>query len=505
MKKNQLFFVIFSLMVFCGCFVFFVVKANAVAPYISINYNNSETKARKVQLNIQGPTDAFRMLVSNSADFTDAKWEPYQTQKTWYLDYGAGTKTVYIKFEDHNLRESVIYKDTIQLSVPSNMSVDFKINDGATETNSRYVSLKFSYSSGVEGYIVSNNNDFVGVQYSNMVDSLVWVLSPGDGVKTIYVQFIDANKKVTTLNKTISYRQLGASIPEGSLIKGQTNTIYYYGYDGELHPFLNSLIYHSWYKDFSNIKYVSNIKLSQYKLGNPVCVRPGTWMIKFKGLPKVYAVAPGCTLYPMLSSAEAYIIYGKNWQKRIIEIDPLAQNGYTALTYDATDAEAGIVDQDRDGVSADVEKDYGTSDSNSDSDNDGLTDYEEIYYWFTDPTVADTDHDGFKDGAEIVNGYNPAGAGQLDKIPENSYEYPAGSIIKVKKDGKLYYRNSNGKYYNAGKNSDDNLFKSNKLSPVFIIDSPYNIGFSVERFSINKSEMEILYPTQYVGSGLYQM
>lgn len=505
MRKNQLFYITLIILAITGLGFFWASSVKAVNPYVSINYNSYETKTRKVQLNLQGMNDVFRMMISNSVDFSNAKWEPYQAQKTWYLDYGAGTKTVYVKFEDHNLRVSDIYKDTIQLTVPANMAVDFKINDGATETNSRYVALKFSYSSGVEGFIVSNNNDFTEIEFKNIMDSVTWVLSPGDGAKTIYVQFIDANKKTVTVSKTINYQQLGVSIPEGSLIKGQTNTIYYYGFDGELHPFLNSLLYHSWYKNFSNIKYVSNIKLGQYKLGNPVCMHPGTWLVKFKGLPKVYAVAPGCTLYPLLSNAEAYLIYGKNWQKRIVELDTIVQDSYIALTYDATDSEAGIVDQDRDGVSAEVEKEYGISDSNSDSDNDGLTDYEEVYYWFTDPTVADTDHDGFKDSAEIINGYNPAGIGKLEKVPDNTYEYPAGSIIKFKKDGKLYYRNSNGKYYYAGKNSDDNLFKSNNLSPTFIIDSPYAINFNIERGSINKNEMEITSPTQYVGSGLYQM
>jgi hypothetical protein len=119
--------------------------------------------------------------------------------------------------------------------------------------------------------------------------------------------------------------------------------------------------------------------------------------------------------------------------------------------------------------------------------------------------VADTDNDGFKDGPEIVNGFSPTGNGKLTEITNNSYEYPPGSIIKSKKDGKLYYHNSNGKYYYVGKNSDDSLFKSNNLSALFIVDSPYTLNFNAERGSINKNEMEIIYPTQFVGKVLYKM
>lgn len=44
---------------------------------------------------------------------------------------------------------------------------------------------------------------------------------------------------------------------------------------------------------------------------------------------------------------------------------------------------------------------------NKDSDNDGVTDYDEINIYNTDPHSADTDRDGFNDGAEILNGYDP--------------------------------------------------------------------------------------------------
>ncbi|MBI5732028.1 MAG: L,D-transpeptidase [Candidatus Magasanikbacteria bacterium] len=44
---------------------------------------------------------------------------------------------------------------------------------------------------------------------------------------------------------------------------------------------------------------------------------------------------------------------------------------------------------------------------NTDSDNDGLTDEQEIFIYHTDPNNSDTDCDGYKDGAEVENDYSP--------------------------------------------------------------------------------------------------
>lgn len=44
----------------------------------------------------------------------------------------------------------------------------------------------------------------------------------------------------------------------------------------------------------------------------------------------------------------------------------------------------------------------------SDTDNDGLDFYDEVVTYGTNPDIADTDEDGFKDGFEVSTGFNPA-------------------------------------------------------------------------------------------------
>jgi hypothetical protein len=48
-----------------------------------------------------------------------------------------------------------------------------------------------------------------------------------------------------------------------------------------------------------------------------------------------------------------------------------------------------------------------------DLDNDGITDYDEVNIYRTDPNDPDTDHDGFFDGAEILSGTNPRGSDNI--------------------------------------------------------------------------------------------
>ena len=72
-----------------------------------------------------------------------------------------------------------------------------------------------------------------------------------------------------------------------------------------------------------------------------------------------------------------------------------------------------ILDTDRDGLTDDEEKELGTSINSTDTDNDGLFDYEEVKVYGTDPTDPDTDNDTFLDGAEVKSGYNPKGEGEL--------------------------------------------------------------------------------------------
>jgi hypothetical protein len=74
-------------------------------------------------------------------------------------------------------------------------------------------------------------------------------------------------------------------------------------------------------------------------------------------------------------------------------------------------------DTDHDGLLDVEEAALGTDLNSVDTDFDGLFDYEEVKVFLTSPTRADSDGDGYADGVEIKNGFNPNGPGRLQNLP----------------------------------------------------------------------------------------
>lgn len=85
----------------------------------------------------------------------------------------------------------------------------------------------------------------------------------------------------------------------------------------------------------------------------------------------------------------------------ILGTDPLV---YDSVTEGVSDADA---DCDGDGLSNIREFELGTKPFNPDTDNDGLTDGDEVNIYGTDPLKYDTDDDGISDGDEIALGTDP--------------------------------------------------------------------------------------------------
>ena len=71
------------------------------------------------------------------------------------------------------------------------------------------------------------------------------------------------------------------------------------------------------------------------------------------------------------------------------------------------------VDSDGDSLTDAEEVTFGTNINLIDSDFDGLSDYEELKVYGTNPLNPDTDGDGYTDGDEVKNGYSPKGEGKL--------------------------------------------------------------------------------------------
>lgn len=73
-----------------------------------------------------------------------------------------------------------------------------------------------------------------------------------------------------------------------------------------------------------------------------------------------------------------------------------------------------LIDTDIDGLNDyDEIFKYKTDPLKSDTDGDGLSDYQEVMTYKSDPLKSDTDGDGYSDYEEVMTGHNPLGKGVL--------------------------------------------------------------------------------------------
>ena len=77
-------------------------------------------------------------------------------------------------------------------------------------------------------------------------------------------------------------------------------------------------------------------------------------------------------------------------------------------------------DDDDDGLSNQAEREAGTDPDNPDSDDDGLSDGDEVNRYETDPLQADTDGDGREDGQEVEEGTDPTVAETVTPTPTST-------------------------------------------------------------------------------------
>jgi pseudolysin len=83
------------------------------------------------------------------------------------------------------------------------------------------------------------------------------------------------------------------------------------------------------------------------------------------------------------------------------------------------DPNDATLDADGDGLNNLGEFNQGTDPNSADTDNDGLTDQDELLTHFTDPLSADSDGDEMPDGWEVSNGLNPLDPTDDTEDPDN--------------------------------------------------------------------------------------
>lgn len=118
-------------------------------------------------------------------------------------------------------------------------------------------------------------------------------------------------------------------IVPGAILKGSSSTVYYYGHDLELHPFISEAAYFTWFADYRRLHRVTDEELFQIPVGSSIGFRPGIAMVKLPSDARVYAVSPGRTLRWIINESVAEQVYGAEWIRNIRDIHPDLLSLYT--------------------------------------------------------------------------------------------------------------------------------------------------------------------------------
>lgn len=209
-----------------------------------------------------------------------------------------------------------------------------------------------------------------------------------DGTKMLVFK-VDGANQLAEVNENNNLKNVTVNVfKSGDLIKLANNSaVYLIKDDGQKHLFVNSPTFWSYYSggwnslklndQFVYIKELSQATFDSIPVGKNVTIKPGAKLVKFQNSPRVYIVF-GSAKLKQVSDQIALNLYGYNWGSRVTTI----QNGF--------------------------ESDYFRSDQDFvDSDGDGLADEDERSVYLSNPYSVDTDLDGYRDGFEVINNYNP--------------------------------------------------------------------------------------------------
>ena len=116
----------------------------------------------------------------------------------------------------------------------------------------------------------------------------------------------------------------------------------------------------------------------------------------------------------------------------IVETDPLKIDTDDNGVFD------GDEDNDSDGLTNLEELNYSTNPVNEDTDNDKLSDYDELFVYKTNPISEDTDNDSINDYDEVMLGINPNDNSDSNKIIEQKIEKNSECLSGVNVNGLPY-------------------------------------------------------------------
>ncbi|MDZ7606698.1 MAG: hypothetical protein U5K79_14165 [Cyclobacteriaceae bacterium] len=148
-------------------------------------------------------TEAHEIMVSNTEQFQNGKWEPYKESVRWIIDLGAGdgTKNVYVKFRDQAGNESAVSTASIILDTTPPVDGTITINNHEKYTRSTALKVIVQSKDATKVRLVSRD---VGRNYDFSPESngrleIIWDADSSQGVKNLKAYFMDEAKNSTKI------------------------------------------------------------------------------------------------------------------------------------------------------------------------------------------------------------------------------------------------------------------------------------------------------------------
>jgi uncharacterized repeat protein (TIGR01451 family) len=173
------------------------------------------------------------------------------------------------------------------------------------------------------------NGDSATLEYVAKIVGKPQTVSHRAGLSADGIENINSNYLFFQI---VSADQASRRLPlrPGTAVKTrEANTVYFVTRDGTLRPFMNQQVFYSWFTSFSYIQTVPKSTISKFTIGEPMTVRPGTWLIKTRDRQKVYLVAPGESLRHVSSEMEAARLWGDDWSTKVIDVSEVEFAAYT--------------------------------------------------------------------------------------------------------------------------------------------------------------------------------
>jgi hypothetical protein len=158
------------------------------------------TDAVRLDLEYSDNVEVELVELSNHANFTDVHVVTIgeTVVEDWYLaDGGDGRREVHIRVTDA-AGNRVTGSDDIKLYWPKQEGT-VSINDGEELTGQEVVRLSIDVprEARIDLMQVSNEPTFADAEWAVLEDEIMWILSEGDGMKTVHVRFKDDRQIVT--------------------------------------------------------------------------------------------------------------------------------------------------------------------------------------------------------------------------------------------------------------------------------------------------------------------